>query len=138
MIRLKNTPDKFYQGHAKYVVSYDHAAGRDDRYHVWLLNSGDPVTIGRELDLPIVRGLIEEYEAYFTDRMKAGLAPYYGYRRSALAALRAISAARLARSTITLKGPTPPAKLVKQIVRQSDRLKRLAAARPGMGKQNPR
>lgn len=105
-IRLQATQDRYFRGHAKYVVSYDHAAGRRNCYYVWLLNAGDPVTIGRELPLKETRQLIAEYEEYFAKNV------YYGDRRAALKALSFISSSRLA-----LLGPRLPAKVSKQVSR---------------------
>lgn len=65
MIQLKKTTARTYSGHARYEVIYDHAAGRDNRYTVLLMNAADPITIGRELDLATCVSIISDHEAIF-------------------------------------------------------------------------
>lgn len=65
MIRLKKTKAFVYNKHANFLVSYDHMSGKKDRYTVLILTSGEPIVIGRELDLPYIRKLIEEYNEEF-------------------------------------------------------------------------
>lgn len=90
MIRLKRSNNSFYYSkNFKYWVLYNYAAGRKDRYDVFILNADDPVTVGRELDLATVRSLIEDYE-----RVGAEL-DYYGDRESVLKALQIVSRRRL-------------------------------------------
>lgn len=110
MIRLSETNDYRYRGHANYLVAYDHSAGMTGRYTVFLLNAEDPVTIGRELPLKICRWLINDYEVYFSAELAKGK-PYYGDRRSALKALNYM------KNRVALKGPTVSAKVSKQIAR---------------------
>jgi hypothetical protein len=61
-IRLSTAKDKRYRGIFNYLIAYDYSAGLPERYRVLVLNSDDPVTIGRELDLKTVRNLIADYE----------------------------------------------------------------------------
>lgn len=61
-IRLSIAKDKRYRGIFHYLIAYDYSAGLPERYRVLVLNSEDPVTIGRELDLKTVRDLIKDYE----------------------------------------------------------------------------
>lgn len=109
-IRLQGTKDKHFRGHARYVVSYDHAAGSKDRYYVWLLNSKDPVTLGRELPLEYCRSLIARYEGYFASEALSGR-PYYGSRRQALKALQGV------KKELLLKGPGLSKTFAKQVAR---------------------
>jgi hypothetical protein len=51
-----------YLGYLRYLVAYDYASVRKNRYTVLALNVGDPVTIGRVLDLATVKALIADYE----------------------------------------------------------------------------
>lgn len=77
-IRLKAAADKRFEGKFDYLISYDYASGRKDRYTVMILNSGDPVIIGRELLLSSVRKLITYYEVTHADKN------YYGDREDVL------------------------------------------------------
>lgn len=73
-----------------YLVAYDYSAGRADRYTVLVLNADDPVTIGREVDLPTARTLLYEYEA-----AAKTLPNWTGHRRDVLQCLKQVSEQRL-------------------------------------------
>lgn len=89
MIRLKRSPkDRIYQGWMNYIVAYDHMSGRKDRYSLLILNVGDPVTVGREINLATVRSLIAEYEE------EAEALPFFGAREEVLLCLKRVSAKR--------------------------------------------
>jgi hypothetical protein len=62
MIRLRKTEVRYYRGRLNYVVALDGNAGKLNVYTVYVLNSGDPATIGRELPLVDVKKLIADYE----------------------------------------------------------------------------
>lgn len=64
MIRLKTSKDFRYSGTLKYLIHYNYAAGKRNRYEVLIVTAGDPIVIGRELDLKTVRRLIALYEEY--------------------------------------------------------------------------
>ncbi len=63
-VQLKKADAYVYRGTMNYLIAYDYSAGKADRYTVLVLNDYDPVTIGRELDLPTVCDLIGDYEMY--------------------------------------------------------------------------
>ncbi len=62
MIRLTEAKDRRYRGTFHYLIAYDYSSGNNNRYTVLVLNSDDPVVIGRELPLDTVRDLIADYE----------------------------------------------------------------------------
>lgn len=65
-----------YEGNLRYLIVYDYMCGRKNRYRVLVLNVDDPVTIGRELPMGVVKGLIADYE-------EAALTlPFYTGRRA--------------------------------------------------------
>lgn len=78
MIKLSKCISKTYTGFARYFVAYDYAAGLDNRYTVMILTAGDPVIIGRELDLKTSRSVINSSEELFKNIF------YTGDRRMAL------------------------------------------------------
>lgn len=84
MIRLKlATKDRIYRGIINYLIAYDYGAGLDNRYTVFALNCDDPVTIGRELPLTVVRSVIADFEL-FAQRL-----PFYtGGRADVLSCLK--------------------------------------------------
>lgn len=62
-IRFKKaTLTRRYKGFFEYLISYDYEAAMKNRYTVLILIGSEATIIGRELRLPIVRILIEEYE----------------------------------------------------------------------------
>jgi len=66
MIRLrKESKNFYYNGTFRALVMYNHAAGRKNRYEVFLLTSEDPIVIGRELDLKCVRVVLNSFEEEF-------------------------------------------------------------------------
>lgn len=62
-IRLYQAKSYHYTGVFKYLVAYDYASGKKDRYTVFVLNADDPVVIGRELCLKSARHQIRRFEA---------------------------------------------------------------------------
>jgi hypothetical protein len=80
-MRLARISCATYHGNARYVVFADLASGRRNRYEVIVQTSGDPVVIGRELDLTTVRAVIRRFDALATG--------YTGSRRAALRIMRA-------------------------------------------------
>ncbi len=73
-IRLRKREQAYsYEGNLHYLISYDDRSGKSNVYTVMILNVDDPVIIGRELDLKVVRSVIERFEAiapldWFGDR----------------------------------------------------------------------
>lgn len=61
-IRLSRSKDKRYRGIFEYLIIYNYNAGKPSRYDVLVLNSDDPVIIGRELPRDCLRSLIKDYE----------------------------------------------------------------------------
>ncbi len=61
-VRLRPAQARTFNGALRYHVVYDYAAGSRNRYTVMIPTSGDPVVIGRELDLRSARDLIRDYE----------------------------------------------------------------------------
>lgn len=61
-VRLSKAQDLRYHGVMEYLIAYDYNAGQKNVYNVFVLSSGDPVIIGRELPLDFVRSLIADYE----------------------------------------------------------------------------
>lgn len=59
---LKKHKSFSYTGIFHYLIAYDYMAGSKDRYTVFILNSDDPITVGRELDISNVCSLIKDYE----------------------------------------------------------------------------
>jgi len=94
VIRLKAAAHKRYRGRFEYLVAYDYSAGLPNRYTVLILNVDDPVTVGRELDLATVRGLIEDYE-----QEAAKFPNWTGGRKEVLACLANVKEKRLALKT---------------------------------------
>ena len=90
MIRLKSTKDKYFLGNFKYLIAYDHAAGKKDRYTVLILNVDDPVTIGRELDLKTVRSLIADYELEVRNYYGTDIQMWEGDRESVRAIMKRV------------------------------------------------
>lgn len=79
MIRLrKESKNFYYNGTFRALVMYNHAAGRKNRYEVFLLTSEDPIVIGRELDLKFVRVVLEAHEKEFKKIV------FFGDRKTAL------------------------------------------------------
>jgi len=94
MIKLKKTPALIYNGNVRYIINYDHDAGRKNVYKILIDNSNDPVTIGRELDLKTVRELIDEYEKEF---FRVRNYQYFGTRNHILGVCEYISDKRAKR-----------------------------------------
>lgn len=62
MIRLRKTEAFHFTGTFKYLIAYDHASGRKNRYTVMILTATAPVIIGREVPKKDTRSLIDDYE----------------------------------------------------------------------------
>lgn len=92
MIRLPAAKARRFTGVFRYLIAYDYAAGRSNRYTVLILNVDDPVTVGRELPLPVCKALIRDYEetAY-----EMGLI-FMGDRRDVLKCMKKVTAKRRA------------------------------------------
>ena len=88
MIRLrKNVVALSYSGKLNYLVILDRNSGKPNVYTVLVPNVNDPVTIGRELPLDVVRDLIARYE-------KVAPEYWFGDRRSVLRCIRLQKVAR--------------------------------------------
>lgn len=88
---LRSDRDRRYRGAMAYLVAYDHEAGSPERYTVYVLSSGDPVTVGRELDLLTARGVIADLERHVRLACPDG---FFGDRSDVLRVARAVQAAR--------------------------------------------
>jgi hypothetical protein len=62
LIKLSDVKCKKYSGRFNYLIIHDFSAEKANRYSVFILNSDDPVVIGRELPLSSARFLIKKYE----------------------------------------------------------------------------
>lgn len=94
VIKLKSREGfRTYDGYFTYLVIPNHHAGRKNVYDVLVRCPSDPVTIGRELDLPIVRSVILDWEVIG----KKAVPDYIGDQGQVRAALAAVSAVRRAR-----------------------------------------
>ena len=64
--RLERCKKAFHTAHDNgdhFLVAYDHAAGRDNRYTVFVWRVGRIAKIiGREIDLPLAREIIAAYQ----------------------------------------------------------------------------
>ncbi len=81
-MKLRPSKSFIFRGTFNYLVAYDHAAGRINRYSIVIPTSNDPVTIGRELSYSDVRKLIIRFET-----VNSGIV-WFGDRRGALRALK--------------------------------------------------
>jgi len=69
-IRFKEAKSFTYQGILNYLVSYDYATGKDNRYTVFILTDNDPVVIGRKLLMETANSLINNYERIMVPAIK--------------------------------------------------------------------
>lgn len=94
-IRTRALQARTFNGTLRYVWFQDMASGRAPHvYTVLALNSGDPVTIGRELPEYAVRTLIEEFEAA-AKGIEAFSIIFTGQRSFVLRCRRDVSARKL-------------------------------------------
>lgn len=84
---LNDARCRHYRGTFEYLVVPSYGAGRKNVYDVLVLNSEDPVTVGRELPLKDVRALIADYES-LADK------PWFGDRKSVLTCMRRVTNVR--------------------------------------------
>lgn len=84
MIRLSKFGNcyTYYLGKLNYLI-VPARSGRQNVFNVYIPNVGDPVSIGRELDLKTIRGLIRDYENLVKNDAKAAYT-WYGDRKSVL------------------------------------------------------
>ncbi len=85
-VKLKKSYKAYtYEGNFYYLALYDTRSGRSNRYTLMILNSEDPVVIGRDLPLRDVRTLIVRFEA---------LAPrdWFGERSPVLTTMKLVTA----------------------------------------------
>jgi hypothetical protein len=91
-IELERGVDVYrFSGNLNYLIVRNRNAGKKNVYEVYILNAEDPLTVGRELPIAEVKGLIKDYEKH---------APTYwlGDRGSLNVLLRRVGSFRFLRS----------------------------------------
>lgn len=62
VVRLKPAKCFWYRRRFTYLVAYNYAAGRKERYDAFVIGASGAVRIACECDLPFIRELIEKHE----------------------------------------------------------------------------
>lgn len=79
-----------HQGLLKYVATLDEASGKSDRYTLAIHNTDDPVIVGREVTMDLVKELVGTFEEVAKD-----FPGYIGEREDIIRMVQIVTARRL-------------------------------------------